>query len=243
MTSTPRIFANTVPDQDNKTAQFLATTPLFLNADADILRVVANHVETLRVAKNKSVWQAGDSADSLYIIRTGVVREFVVGTDDRDVTLGILGRTATIGLAATLPGNFRNTTAVAHEGVTLFALSTPLLNALTRQYPSLSDSLTGVLVQHLQRSQIQFPTIINLSAQARLAGVLLALSQSFGIVDSRGTIINIKLTHRIIATMTGTTRETVSFAIMDLRNSGVLTNDGKRFIIVDIEHLRALSLG
>ena len=78
------------------------------------------------------------------------------------------------------------------------------------------------------------------SAHARLAALFLELQHSFGVRDSRGVIINLKLTHREIASLIGATRETVSFAILDLRRDNLILTEGKRVILLDEPGLRKL---
>ena len=51
----------------------------------------------------------------------------------------------------------------------------------------------------------------------QLASLLLELTEDFGVRDSRGVIINLKLTHKEMAALIGATRETVSFAILEDR--------------------------
>ena len=71
------------------------------------------------------------------------------------------------------------------------------------------------------------------SAHSRLASLFLELSKTFGVRDSRGVIINLKLTHKEIASLIGATRETVSFAMIDLRKDQLIESEGKRVILID----------
>ena len=53
-------------------------------------------------------------------------------------------------------------------------------------------------------------------------------------------ILNLKLTHREMASIIGASRETVSFAILDLRKRGTIQADGKRVVLVDMDAIQAL---
>ena len=53
-------------------------------------------------------------------------------------------------------------------------------------------------------------------------------------------IVNLKLTHKEIASLIGATRETVSFAILDLRKDGLILTEGKRVILLDEARLKTL---
>jgi CRP/FNR family transcriptional regulator len=69
------------------------------------------------------------------------------------------------------------------------------------------------------------------------------LAPEFGVRDSRGVIVNLKLTHREMASLIGATRETVSFAILDMRRDGLIQTESKRVIIADEEALAKVARG
>lgn len=93
-------------------------------------------------------------------------------------------------------------------------------------------------VQQLQR---QLQVIASGAAPRRLASALLRLAKQFGVRDSRGTIVNLRMTHRELAGMIGATRETVSVTVNDLRKSGLIHVDGKRFVLLDKRALSQLA--
>jgi CRP/FNR family cyclic AMP-dependent transcriptional regulator len=237
-TTTLQGNANAPPT--NRNIRFLTATPLLANLSREALDAISNMATVIDLKRNKILWQAGDMADAIYILRTGVVREYVSGPDDRETTIGIYARRTSLGIAGALGNKKWFTTAVSHEDSTLYCIPTARIKSLSERFPRLGMAITHQIFEQMQRAQLLTPNMVNSSAQARLAGALLQLADTFGVTDSRGVIINIKLTHRIIATMTGTTRETVSFAILDLRKRGFIKNDGKRFIILNIEGLKAL---
>ena len=226
---------------NDRTIQFLSSVPLLADLSLETMDHIGEAATVVHVKRNRPVWQSGQTADAVYFLRTGVIREHVSGPDDRETTIGIYARRTMIGLTGAIADNTWFTTAVAHEDSTLYKVPTKAVIKLVENDRLFSTVLTAQLFEQLKRAQLFTPNMLNNSAQSRLAEVLLELANDFSINDSRGTIINIKLTHRIIATMTGTTRETVSFAILDLRKKGLIKNDGKRFIIVDMKALRAIA--
>jgi CRP-like cAMP-binding protein len=52
----------------------------------------------------------------------------------------------------------------------------------------------------------------------------------------------LKLTHKELAGLIGATRETVSFAIVDLRRRGLVVTEGKRVVLLDAAALRQLAV-
>ena len=234
------VVQNSNPQSANKSVQFLASTSLLASLGPHAIETLHSMATVIDLRRNKTLWQVGQMADAIYILRTGAVREYVSHLDDRETTIGIYARRTTIGLAGAVENNTWFTTAIAHEDSTLYRIPTALVTRLSEQFPRLSKAITNQIFSHMKQAQLLTPNMLNSSAQSRLAEVLIELASAFAITDSRGTIINIKLTHRIIATMTGTTRETVSFAILDLRKRGLIKNDGKRFIVTNMDALKAI---
>ena len=66
----------------------------------------------------------------------------------------------------------------------------------------------------------------------RLAGALLELAEKFGVRDSRGTLLTIKLTHADLAELVGASRQRTTEQLNDFEREGVITRDGRRLIIV-----------
>jgi CRP/FNR family transcriptional regulator len=71
--------------------------------------------------------------------------------------------------------------------------------------------------------------------------LFLDLADRFGVRDSRGVIVDVRLTHREMASLIGATRETVSVAIVELRNAGHIATEARRVIVVDERALREIA--
>ena len=67
-------------------------------------------------------------------------------------------------------------------------------------------------------------------------------AQRAGITVGGETIIERVLTQHEMAIMTNTTRETVSRAISQLQETGVVSKEGKRLIVQKLDALKHLSL-
>jgi CRP/FNR family transcriptional regulator len=77
----------------------------------------------------------------------------------------------------------------------------------------------------------------------RLAGLLLHLYEEYGYEKNDNTYIYLKLTHYDIASLIGSTRETTTASLNDLKREGLIDFDGRKLVILNKEGLekRALS--
>jgi signal-transduction protein with cAMP-binding, CBS, and nucleotidyltransferase domain len=150
---------------------------------------------------------------------------------------------ALLGLEAAFGGGHRGTTAVAHEDIVLFAIDGRQFQQFLAAHATFSTRVAHALNVRLARAQQRMTELVYKTAHARLASLFLELAEVYGVRDSRGVIVNSKLTHREMATLIGTTRETVSFAVVDLRRDGIIENQGKRVVLLDQDALVALATG
>src|SRR5690606_28387370 len=111
---------------------------------------------------------------------------------------------------------------------------------LVLQYPQLALRMTRLISERRRRLENRVGGLLFKTAHARLASLFLDLAEDFGVRDSRGVIVNLKLTHKEMASLIGATRETVSFAILDLRRDELILTESKRVVIVDEPGLRRL---
>ena len=84
-------------------------------------------------------------------------------------------------------------------------------------------------------SQIEVLTFHN--ADARIRTALYYLSQKKGVHTKNGTRIDLKLTHKELADMTGISRETASRVLSALQSNGVLKVQSRHFVLSDPDEL------
>ena len=69
--------------------------------------------------------------------------------------------------------------------------------------------------------------------------MLLELSEQFGVPHSDGIRLRIKLSHQDLANLIGSTRETVTVLLGQLKAEGLVTGGRQRIIVKDEPRLRA----
>jgi CRP/FNR family transcriptional regulator, cyclic AMP receptor protein len=196
--------------------------------------------ESIEVRRKQTVWEAGAAASSIYIVRSGIVKLSKTNEEGRELTLGFYTRDNVFGELSIVSDAPHDTTAEAYEDTFLLAIGKDDFIRTMMRHPPLSLRMIRLIGERRQRLEARVENLLFRSAHARLASLFLDLSSSFGVRDSRGVIVNLKLTHKEIASLIGATRETVSFAILDLRRDGLIQTEGKRVIILDEARLKQL---
>jgi CRP-like cAMP-binding protein len=158
---------------------------------------------------------AGRSADlpdaALLVVENGVV--VVVGADTRRIVIAV----AAAGDVLAPLGRHEDLRGLTSARVT--AVSREAQRALMH-IPAAAEAVTDALVAALRDRKASLANFARHPHGERLRGKLLQLARSHGRVTGGGIVIDLPLTHDLLADSIGSTRETVTLALHELMRSG-----------------------
>ena len=220
--------------RNNDVFKGLKTTELaFLDANSQ--------VEKFR--RKAVIWETGDPSTHVYWIRMGILKMHRSALDDREHIQGFFTKGDLVGENALYSEKKREQTAVVCEDMTALSLEREAFLELGLRNPNILCKVGTVLAERAAFQARWHAFLMYRTVPARLAGLFLRLAKTFGIRDSRGIILNLKLTHREMASIIGATRETVSFAILGKKKQGLIEIQGKRVIVIEMEGVQRLLSG
>ena len=222
---------------------FLNRVELFSGLSLEDAARIEGMSEVVKVRRRHVIFTPGDSSDKIYMLKSGLVKISRVTQEGKELTLHFLSAGDVFGEGALIDKAPRNTLASAYEDCVLQSIDRESALQFMATNTDFILKLTQLIADRRRKLENKIDNLLFKSAHARLAGLFLELSDEFGVRDSRGVIINLKLTHREIANLIGSTRETVSFALLDLRKDKLIQNDGKRVILLDIPGIKKLHDG
>lgn len=222
---------------------FLNRVKLFQDLSLDDAARIEAMSEVVKVRRRHVIFTPGDASDSLYLLKSGLVKISRVTEEGKELTLYFLSPGDVFGEASLIDRVPRNTLAQAYEDCVLQVIDRDSALKFMSGHPEFLLRVTQLIAERRRQLENKIDNLLFKSAHARLAGLFLELAKEFGVRDSRGIIINLKLTHREIANLIGSTRETVSFALLDLRKDELIQTDGKRVILLDIPRVEQLYEG
>ena len=199
--------------------------------------------ETVNARKRESLWMSRQQSDRVFFVRSGLVKISLISGDGRELTLHLVPRGSLVGELALVGNGVHETQAECYEESVLYTVQRDDFLTLMRRSPPLTHNVMRVIAERRQDIERRVESLIFKTAHARLAGLFLRLAVQFGVRDARGVIVNLRLTHREMAGLIGASRETVSFAILDLRKDGLILTEDKRVVILDERALEALRDG
>jgi CRP-like cAMP-binding protein len=148
----------------------------------------------------------------------------------------VLGDGEFFGEMALIDDEPRSAHVIAMRDSHLLVLRRDDFQSQLEQHPKVALELLRVLVQRLRRADEKIGGLVLLDVNGRVAQLLLDLAE-----ESGGPKITRKLTHHTIAQMIGSSRETVSRAMRELVERGLIDVSRREITIKDHDALRALA--
>ncbi|HKP15938.1 MAG TPA: Crp/Fnr family transcriptional regulator [Gemmatimonadaceae bacterium] len=214
------------------TADFLASVPMFSGLQRDELLKFAELTRERTYPKGSVILFQGDPGDSLYVLRQGRAKVVLIGEDGREVILGVLEPGAHFGELALIDDQPRSAHVIAMEDSQLLILRREDFRRRVEANPSVAWALLTELSRRLRRADQKIGGLVLLDVPGRISRLLLDLSSE----SSNGTIEK-PLTHQTIAQMIGASRETVSRAMKDFQEEGLIRVERRRIAVANRDAL------
>lgn len=186
------------------------------------------------------IYTEGEPATGAYVVLRGKVKLVANSADGKALILRIARPGEMISLSAALSERGNDTSAEAVEPASVMFISTANLTRLMETTPDLGFHLAQELSIEYSLLCQELSTLgLQRSAMSRLAKLLVGMTEN--VAPKQGVVTsNCPLTHEEMAQMIGTSRETVTRLLHDLRDSGVATVKNEILTVNKIESLRTL---
>ena len=195
-------------------------------------RVPDTHVE-----QGEIFYTPGDRSEALFMLKRGRVRLYKLAPDGWEFTLAVVEAGTMFGEMALTAQRLREAYAEAMEPSDICVLKREDLERIVRGNPDVGLRMIRVLSERLRVCETRLEDIGLKEVPARLANLVLQLAESEGVMTSDGPKIPTHYTHRQLATMIGSSRETVTRAFTKLQESGAVELRRRRIYVKDIEVL------
>jgi CRP-like cAMP-binding protein len=215
-----------------QTADFLASVPMFSGLQRDELLKFAELTRERTYPKGSVILFQGDPGDSLYVLRQGRAKVVLIGEDGREVILGVLEPGAHFGELALIDDQPRSAHVIAMEDSQLLILRREDFRRRVEANPTVAWALLTELSRRLRRADQKIGGLVLLDVPGRISRLLLDLS-----AESDSATIDKPLTHQTIAQMIGASRETVSRAMKEFQEEGLIRVERRRIAVANRDAL------
>lgn len=205
-----------------------------------VLRNFAGQLELIEIKRKDVVYLPGDPGDSLYLIHGGRCKISKVTQDGKALTLAYLGPNEFFGEAALVDGPPRNEMAEALEHCIVSKIPYQKFNNMLADHGPMALEFIKKISQQRNALENKLEMLVFKDVTGKLAHLLLHLGEKYGVEESRGLILALKITHQDMANLIGSTRETVSLTLSQFKKKNLIDTDGRKIILLDKENIKAL---
>ncbi len=228
--------------QDEKRALwYLKKIPLLQDLSHDTMHRLVQCIEMREIRRRQVIYLPGDPGQAVFFVNGGRIKISKVTRDGKELTLAYRGPGEIFGELVMIDGGPREEMAEAMENALITELERGEFERLVQKEGMIGFRLAKVIAQRRRDVENKIEQLIFKDVNAKLAELLLRLAAEYGIEDSRGTLVSLKITHQEMANLIGSTRETVSLTLSQFKRKGLIQTEGRKVILADRDGLRALA--
>lgn len=223
------------------THELLRQLPLFAGFSEVVLARLVGRCVVRSHAAGHVLFATGEPCRGLYIVESGRVRIYRTSPAGREQVLHTEGPGRPIAELPLFDGGAYPASAITEVESRLAFLPRADFEALYRENPDVAEAVIHTLGKRLRHLVHVTETLAFRDVAARLASFLAEFAEQRGTVTPDGTEILLDRTREELSFELGTARESVSRALKQLAENGVIEQLGtKRLRIPDVARLRTL---
>lgn len=187
--------------------------------------------------KHDPIYLPGQPGDTVFLLKKGRVKISRLNEKGQEATICLLEPGEIFGEVEALGGIPRETLVQALEPVLVCEIAREDFERFLDRCPAVGLRILKLMGGRLRYVESKVSDLVFRSAPARLAKLLLQLSETMGEWD-QGTIrLTVRLTHQNLANLIGTSRETVSALLSQFQHQGLVIQDHRHICLIDTDRL------
>ncbi len=196
--------------------------------------------EVIKYKKGQVLFRPGENLNTAYIEKSGFLRAYI-SNDGKEVSLPSL---KPLFFCAAMNGLYKKTNKYFVEaitGVELFCIPMDEFVKFIEKDQEIFNEVNKKLIDDLVDLSTNWQQIVGGDATNKVAGLVCMLAKEIGEVKGNEILINFNTLHRVLASMAGLTRETVTLQILKLQKQGYLYNKSRKMVIKNIEKIKEIA--
>jgi CRP/FNR family transcriptional regulator, cyclic AMP receptor protein len=217
---------------------YLKDCSLFESLTDEQVRRLEDRARTRIFKRGSLVYVPSDQGDCVLLLISGRVKIFHNTQDGKQAVLAIIDPGELFGELAILDEGQREETAEAMEPSTVVLIPADDIKRLAAEHHSLSVGITKLMGLSRRRFERRLKSLLFRSNRERLVHLLFDLAEKYGRYTKDGGIsLGIRLSHQELASIIGSTRETVTLVLGELQTEGVISINRRDLVLRQVGQL------
>lgn len=211
---------------------------IFCDLHSEKLDDVSNHKIVNTYKKGQTLFVQGNPAFGLFCINKGNIKLSKIGPDGKESIVKLAQAGNILGHRSLFTQTAYTATATALEDAVVCFFEKKFINELMNRGPEVSMRVIQQLSNALGTAEDRVASLSQKSVPERLAELLLLLKESHGVkAPGEKICLEIKLTREEMASLIGTAPETLIRFISEMKENGILDQNGKTLYIINEQAL------
>jgi len=208
----------------------LQAIPLFASLGETDLSDIAGLLIERKLPRDAVIFEEGTLGDYMYLIREGQVKVTKMSEDGREKILEMFGPGDFFGDMSLFDREPRSASIKTTKACVLMALSRHDFLELLRRNPDVSMQVIQELSRRLRDADEQIRSLLFERVEGRTRQLLVRMARE-PVADRPDRLGTPAVTHQQLADLVGTSRETVTRVIKELKAEGWLEQVGKQYLV------------
>ncbi len=220
------------------TREFLRKIPLFSILNETELDAVEQNASVEFLDKYGYAYQLGEDARKVYFLKSGCIKIGTHSNDGKEVIKSVLYPTAMFGeLGLVGEGNRIDFAQSMNQDTELLAINVSTIKNLMVRNHGMSIKLFELIGSRLVFAERRLEAMMIKDARARIVDFIKDAASKNGQRVGYEMLVRHSLTQQDIANLTGTSRQTVTSVMNDLKKSNLIYFNRRSILVRDMQKL------
>ncbi|MEM1359176.1 MAG: Crp/Fnr family transcriptional regulator [Bacteroidota bacterium] len=186
------------------------------------------------------IYQPGEASEHIYLLSMGAVKISTHNNEGKEVIKQLIHPEAIFGELALVGESSRNETAQSlKEEVHYYTIRVADFQRILSKNPTFSQRVLHLFGKRMMAAENKLENLIFKDARSRIVNFLYEVVAERGRKVGYEMLLKHSLTHQDIASITCTSRQTVTLVLNELRKENLIYFNRGRILVRDMETLRA----
>ncbi len=230
----------------NHSSKFLMLKDIdILNSlSEDQINELAKRCTMEKVHKNSKIYEAGQSIDYVYLINKGSIKLGMIAECDKTLIKDIVYDRELFGENIFARNIVRKDFSEAMTDTTLFKIPVSFFKELVETNSGFANSVMTIIIGRLRNLEQRMQNFVFMKAKARIVDFIRKTGNRKGIkIGVDETLINHGMSHKEIAYLTDTSRQTVARVLGELKKENLIYFSARKPSKILIRESFQLALG
>ena len=224
----------------NEKYWYLKNCPLFRSLSSEELQTVESECYSRSFNRGELVYLPGDMSDAVLLLARGRIRMYHVNPEGKQAVLGFIDRGELFGELTVFDDRVREEYAEAVDKSFVVLIPRQTMQRLMQDHADLTLGLTRLFGFRIRRIERRLKSLLFRSIRDRLVHLLLELAERYGRQTNDGLLLDLRISHQEMASVIGSTRETVTITLGELQEDGFLQIQRRKVVLRRIDQMASM---